>query len=140
MNSWVQLPALVRGSDAALLFARLATGIFLVDGVLDNILSGERMAEFVGFLSASGFAMPGFWAPFSVYTQFAIGIALILGLLIRWAALGLIVTFIVGIVMVHLNQSLREIWPALALVALGGVFATQGAGRWSLDALFGKRA
>lgn len=139
LRDWIDQPALARWNDIALLFTRLATGVFLVDGVLDNILSGERMAEFAGFLAANGFPMPGFWAPFSVYTQCAIGVGLILGLLTRWAALGLIVTFVVGIAMIHLNQSLREIWPALALVAIGGVLAAHGAGRWSLDARLARR-
>jgi putative oxidoreductase len=135
VSSKMQLPGLAQASDAAFFATRIATGIFLVDGVLDNVVSRDRMAEFVGFMGANGFPAPTLLAPFSVYTQCAIGLALIVGLLTRWAALGLIITFTVGIVMVHVNQSLREIWPALALVVIGLVSATHGAGRWSLDAL-----
>lgn len=136
MNHTLGEMNLDHGRDIALLLTRLATGIFLVDGVLDNIVNNERMVEFVGFLSANEFPVPSFWAPFSVYTQLAMGTALIVGYLTRWAALGLIVTFVIGIAMVHLNQSLREIWPALALVVIGAMLATHGGGRWSVDWLW----
>lgn len=135
MKRLPQLASFDHGRNAALFAMRVATGVFLIEGVLDNVLSAARMAEFAGFMTANGFPAATILAPFSVYTQFAIGVALIVGLLTRWAAMGLIATFVVGIAMVHLNQSLREIWPALALVVVGMVLATHGAGRWSLDAL-----
>ena len=134
-----RLTMLDRWRDAALLALRVATGVFLVDGVWDNVVIAGRMTEFAGFLGASGFAMPSFWAPFSVYTQLAFGLLLVLGLLTRWAGIGLIATFIVGIFVVHWQQSLREIWPALALVVIGAMLATHGAGLFSIDRLFERR-
>lgn len=139
-RDWLFLPALSQGADAALLATRLLTGAFLIHGVWDNIVSAERMAEFVGFLAASGFAMPELMAPLSVWAQFAIGIALILGLLTRWAGLLLAFNFVVGVVMVHWEQSFREWWPAIVLVALGLLFATIGAGRYAIDRHLEKRA
>lgn len=138
MNELLTLSVLDRWRDAALLALRIATGVFVVEGVSDNIASHARMAEFVGFLDASGFAMPAFWAPFSVWTQFVAGVLLIAGLATRWAGLMLVATFLVGIVMVHLSQSLREIWPALALIVIGAVAATHGGGRFALDALLNR--
>lgn len=132
-RNWLLLPSLAAGSDAALLATRLLTGAFLIHGVWDNIVSGERMAEFVGFLTASGFAMPELMAPLSVWAQLAIGIALILGLLTRWAGLLLAFNFIVGVTMVHWDQTFREWWPAIVLVALGLLFAAMGAGRYAVD-------
>jgi putative oxidoreductase len=132
-RNWLLLPSLAQGADAALLATRLLTGAFLIHGVWDNIVSAERMAEFVGFLTASGFAMPELMAPLSVWAQFAIGIALVLGLLTRWAGLLLAFNFIIGVVMVHWDQSFREWWPAIVLVALGLLFATIGAGRYAID-------
>ncbi|MCJ8157444.1 DoxX family protein [Sphingomonas sp. LaA6.9] len=133
------LEPLARFTDIALLALRLLTGAFLVHGVWDNIISAERMAEFTGFLTASGFVAPHFMAPLSVYAQFLIGIALILGLTTRWAGLLLAFNFIVGVVMVHWNQSFREWWPAIVLVGLGLLFATQGAGRYALDTILERR-
>lgn len=124
---------LAGGGDAALLFARALTGIFLIHGVWDNVTEPARMAEFVAFMRASGFPAPEFLAPFSVYTQLLAGVLLIPGLLTRLAGLIVAGTFIVGYLMVHLDQSFREGWPALALVAIGLIFATIGAGRYALD-------
>ena len=139
-RDWLLLPTFARGSDAALLATRLLTGAFLIHGVWDNIVSTERMGEFVDFLTANGFAMPELMAPLSVWAQFAIGIALILGLLTRWAGLLLAFNFIVAVIMVHWDQSFREWWPAIILVALGLLFATIGAGRHAIDRYLETRA
>ena len=93
------------------------------------------MAEFVGFMQASGFRAPGFWAPFSVNTQLAAWLLLIAGPPTRWAGLVVIGVVVVALRVVHRGRSLREWWPALSPVLLGGLFAAMGAGRWALDAL-----
>jgi putative oxidoreductase len=129
------LPELAKMGDLALLAARVATGVFLVHGVWDNVMDPARMAEFVGFMRASGFSAPGFWGPFAIYLQLAAGLMLIAGLLTRWAGLVIVGTFVVALWVVHWEQSLREWWPALSLVLLGAVFATVDAGRWALDRL-----
>ena len=139
-RDWLLLPIFARGSDAALLATRLLTGAFLIHGVWDNIVSTERMGEFVDFLTANGFAMSELMAPLSVWAQFAIGTSLILGLLTRWAGLLLAFNFIVGVAMVHWDQSFREWWPAIILVALGLLFATIGGGRYAIDRHLEKRA
>ena len=128
------LPGLRPHADLVWLLVRLLTGAFLIYGVWDNVTSAERMTEFVQFLRLNGFPSPELMAPLSVYVQLAIGVALIPGIFTRWAGLLLAFNFIVGVVMVHLNQSFREIWPAAVLVALGLMFATYGAGRYSIDA------
>lgn len=129
-----------RWRDAALALLRIATGTFIVDGVWDNIVSGERMTEFVKFMVSAQFPMPEFWAPFSVYTQFIAGLLIITGLFTRWGGLVLVATFLVGLIMVHWQQPLREMWPALALVLIGATLVTQGGGRWSVDALLTRNA
>jgi putative oxidoreductase len=53
--------------------------------------------------------------------------------LIRWAGVLLAFNFIVAVIMVHWDQSFREWWPAIILVALGLLFATIGAGRHAID-------
>jgi putative oxidoreductase len=131
----INLDIFDRWRDAAALVLRVATGAFIVDGVWDNIVSSERMTEFVKFMGSAQFPMPDFWAPFSVYTQFIAGLLIILGLFTRWGGLVLVATFLVGLIMVHWQQSLREMWPALALVVIGATLVTQGGGRWSLDTL-----
>lgn len=132
---WMTLPRLAAGTDLALLLLRLVTGAFLIHGVWDNIESAERMEEFVRFLRRFKFALPELMAPLSVWTQFAAGLGFVLGLATRWAGLLCIANFVVACLMVHFAQDFRGWWPALALVLIGAVLATAGAGRWSVDGL-----
>lgn len=133
------LPALARFSDLALLFLRLVVGSFLIYGVWDNIISGERMAEFVGFLTKFGFAAPGFMAPLSVWAQFLCGVAFILGIGSRWAGLICAFNFVVAIVMVDHHQGIRGSFPSAALVGIGLFLATYGPGLFALERLLVSR-
>ncbi len=127
------LTPLAKFADLALLLLRWVTGAFLVWQSHDNIFSAERMAEFEKFLVQFDFPLPGLMAPLCVYAQFLCGLALMLGLLTRWA--GLVTAFVMAVAvwMVHWPQDFVGWWPALILVFLGLLFATQGAGRYSLD-------
>ena len=137
---WLTLGFLRSFDGLALLALRLATGIFLIDGVWDNMTDPKRMQEFIDFMKGFGFRSPEFWAPFSVYSQFLAGILLIPGLLTRWAGAIVTITFIVALWMVHWDQALREWWPALALVTIGLVLMTRGAGRFAIDTAIEHRA
>jgi putative oxidoreductase len=127
------LTPLARLADLGLLLLRWVTGAFLVYQSHDNVLSAERMTEFEKFLTQFNFPLPGLMAPLCVWAQFLCGFALVLGLLTRWA--GLVTAFVMSVAvwMVHWTQDFVGWWPALILVFLGLLFATQGAGRYSLD-------
>jgi putative oxidoreductase len=127
------LPGLSRFSDLGLLALRVVVGAFLIWGVQDNIVSEERMQEFVRFCAANGFPAPQFMAPLSVYAQFICGALLIVGLFTRLAAIVMAVHFVVAVLMVHLQQDFRAQWPALNLVFLCAYFAVRGAGHWAAD-------
>ncbi len=133
------LTPLARSADLALLLLRWVTGAFLVWQSHDNIFSSERMAEFEKFLVQFDFPLPALMAPLCVYAQFLCGIAFILGLLTRWAGLVTVFVFIVAVWMVHWPQDFVGWWPALILIFLGLLFATRGAGRYSLDRLIERR-
>lgn len=135
MRDLLLLTPLKRGSDLALLLLRLVTGAFLVWQSHDNIFSAERMDEFVAFLTQFNFIMPEVMAPLCVYAQFLCGLAFVLGLLTRWAGVITTFVFVVAVWMVHWPQDFPGWWPALILVFLGILFATLGAGRYSVDAL-----
>ena len=128
------LPFLTRFDNVALLALRLMIGAFLIYGVWDNIVSAERMAEFVGFLTKFGFAWPEVMAPLSVWAQFLCGVAFILGLFTRWAGLVCAFNFIVAIAMVDYHGGIRGSFPAACLVFIGLYLATYGPGRFSADA------
>ena len=132
-STWLQLSFLRNGDDAAFLLLRLLIGAFLLHGVWDNIVSAERMQEFVGFLRANRFPYPELMAPLSVWAQFFCGVAFVVGALTRWAGIICAVNFAIACVMVHWQQDFRGWWPAAVLVAIGLVLATHGAGRYSVD-------
>lgn len=133
MHAWLTLGIMSRLEDYALLAMRLVTGSFIASGVWDNLTDPKRMHEFVEFMRANGFFLPEFWGPFSVYTQLGAALLIVAGLLTRWGGLILVATFVVALWMVHWPQALREQWPTLALIIIGGVLATRGPGRFSLD-------
>jgi putative oxidoreductase len=123
------------GTDVALLALRLFLGAFLIYGVWDNIVSAERMTEFVGFLSGLNCPLPELAAPVSVWAQFAVGVLLIPGLLTRWAGIILAINFIVAVALIApTGASFRDLYPPAILIFIGALFTTQGAGRLSADA------
>jgi putative oxidoreductase len=135
------LPGNERHADLGLLLLRWVTGAFLIYQSHDNVLSAERMGEFVKFLTQFNFIMPELMAPLSVYAQFAAGIAFILGFLTRWFGLITAFNFVVAVWMVHWNDPVPAIWPAAILIFLGLYFGLRGAGRYGVDALFeGRKA
>lgn len=121
-------------SDLSLFALRILTGAFLIWEMWFNISNAETMKLVVSYFADNGFYYPAFFAPLSAWAQFSIGIALVIGFLTRWAGLLLAFNFVVGVAMVHWNESFREWWPAVILVALGLHFAAAGGGRFALDA------
>ena len=139
MLQFLLLPGLRPFGDAALLLMRVAIGAFIVWGVWDNVVSPERMQEFIAFQRKFGFARPEFMAPLSVYGQLLMGLALIAGLFTRWTGLVFAFHFLVAIVMVDQHAGLRGSLPSMCLVLMGVYWATYGAGRYSLDAVLERR-
>jgi putative oxidoreductase len=137
--SLIETAGLNRLSNAVLLALRLYLGGFLIWGVWDNIVSPERMAEFVQFLTVIGSPAPELAAPVSVWAQFLVGVLLIPGLLTRWAGLLLAVNFLVAVALIGATQGVfadvtRELFGPMMCVLAGLVLATHGPGNLSLDA------
>jgi putative oxidoreductase len=139
MRDLLLLTPLARFADAGLLLLRWVTGAFLIYQSHDNVISGARMQEFVGFCRQFGIPYPEIAAPLSVYWQIAAGIGFVLGLLTRWLGLVTMFNFIVACWYVHWSQNFTGWWPALVLVFLGLYFGLRGAGRYSLDAVIARR-
>lgn len=112
---------------------RLTIAGILIYGTLDNVLSTERMLEFRDFLATNGFPLPQASAYGSVYAQFICGLLILVGLLTRWAALVMVVNFIVALAMVHIGLPFNINMAPLLMLA-GSVFLLfYGAGPLSLD-------
>jgi len=117
---------------------RIFIGSRLFYGVIDNVLSWERMLEFSAFLEANAFPLPVISAVTSVYVQFFGAIMVLIGYKIRFACFILVVNFIVALFFVHLkaNDTVEGMTPALAMMfgCLALVFT--GADKISLDGYF----
>jgi putative oxidoreductase len=99
-------------------------------------------AGVTGAFAGMGIPMPGLLGPFVALVEFFGGIAIVLGLLTRLAALGVGATMLVAILTVHLkagffNPSGVEF--PLSLLASAITLVITGAGAFSLDALLDKR-
>jgi putative oxidoreductase len=99
-----------------LLLLRLFAGLRLISGVVDNIVSREKMLEFAGFLQTFHFPVPVFSAVLSVYAQAIAGILLIISWKVRFAAILMIINFLTALVMVHRHDTIEQMTPALSLL------------------------
>jgi putative oxidoreductase len=121
-----------RHRDLGVLLLRIFIGIRLIYGVADNIVSWEHMLKFRDFLHQFGFPFPLASAMLSVYAQFLAGVLILLGLQIRYAALLMIVNFLVALLMVHFRDTFEGMTPALAILFSSILLLFQGAGKYSL--------
>ena len=119
----------------ALLLLRLAFGFRLIYGVIDNIVSWERMLEFKIFLTKMGFPFPLICAIASVYIQMLAGLSWLIGYKIKLMSLLMIGNFIVAIVGVHVlhKDSYLNTAPAIHLLVVAIVLYLLGGGRYGLD-------
>jgi putative oxidoreductase len=126
--------------EYGVIFIRLIVGFHLIYGTLDNVFSYARMQEFAAFLAAHNVPMPLFAAFLSAYAQFICGILFIVGAFTRYAALVMIVNFIVAIIIVHLGDAYPNKFPALMMLAASCFLFLHGPGALSVDAkLKGRR-
>jgi putative oxidoreductase len=120
-------------------FIRLIVGFHLVWNTMDNVFSFDRMLEFRDFLAQHGFPFPLFCAILSAYAQFVCGSLYVLGAGVRYAALVMIVNFIVALLMVHVGLPEQANFPPLMML-FGSLFLLfNGAGPLSVDRLLARR-
>ncbi len=118
------------------LLIRIPIGFHLIYGVQDNIFSWERMLEFEAFLKSFNVPIPLLAAHISVYAQFVCGILFILGWKTKWAAIAMIINFIIAIVLVHLNDSYSNTFPAIMMLCGSLFILLNGDGFVSIKKLF----
>ena len=123
----------VSRKDVGVLLLRLFVGVRLIYGVIDNVISWEHMIRFRDFLEQFNFPLPLVSAVVSVYAQLLAGLMFIVGWKIRWAAILMIINFLIALVMVHRGEKLEPMTPALAILFISILFLFQGAGKYSLD-------
>lgn len=124
-----------------ILLLRVFVGTRLFYGVIDNVLSWERMIEFSSFLEANQFPFPIISAIISVYVQLIGAIFILLGYKIRFASMLLIINFLVALLFVHIraNDTIELMTPALAMLFGCLTLLFTGADRISLEIYLGSR-
>lgn len=127
------LPFFKNHKDVGVLLLRIFIGGRLLYGVVNNIFDWKRMLEFRDFLQLFHFPIPLLSAIISVYAQAIAGILIVIGWKIRWAALVMIVNFIVALLMVHWGQTVEQMTPALAILFSNLLFLFTGSGKYSVD-------
>jgi putative oxidoreductase len=117
------------------LFIRISVGVHLIYGTQDNVLSWAQMLEFRDFLAQHGFPLPLVCAVASVAAQLLAGVAYVIGYQTRWAALLMVVNFLVAIFGVHVAQGhpYHATFPAIMMLAAALFLLLNGPGAWSLD-------
>ena len=130
-----------RQIDAGLTLLRIVLGLtFVMHGGQKLFVYG--FAGVTGAFGQMGIPMPGLLGPFVALVEFFGGIAIVLGLLTRLAALGIGGTMIVAILTVHLKAGFFN--PGgfefpLSLLASALTLVITGAGAYSLDAVLERR-
>jgi putative oxidoreductase len=127
--------------NAALAILRVIVGIiFVAHGAQKLFTYGLEGVS--GAFAGMGVPMPGIAGPAVAFLEFFGGIALILGLLTRLAALGLAATMLGALFMVHLAAGFfmpQGYEFVLALFGVAAALAVAGAGEYSLDAVIARR-
>lgn len=119
--------------DAGVLLLRIFVGLRLVYGVVDNVFSWKHMQAFEAFLEANHFPLPLYSAILSVYAQLVCGLMILTGFYIRAAALIMVVNFLIALIMVHRNDTVEGMTPALAMLFSSLLFVFYGAGKFALQ-------
>jgi putative oxidoreductase len=129
-NSWLNL-----NKHIGILLLRLFVGFRILYGVLDNVLSWNKMIEFSKFLNQNNFPFSLISAVTSVYFQFFCSILIIIGFKIRYATFILIINFLVALIFVHLkaNDTIEGMTPVLAMLFGCFTLLFTGADKISID-------
>ncbi|GBU10104.1 quinol oxidase [Gammaproteobacteria bacterium] len=139
MNTWIK-KILISRAGYGIMLSRIAIGIIFVahgSQKLFGAFGGDGLSETAMFLESLGISSSFFMAILVGSTEFFGGLALIIGLLVRPAALALVIAMLVAIFSVHINNGLflsnNGYEYALALLAVSLMILIEGAGRWSFD-------
>lgn len=139
MERFLKLDFFKKHEGYGAIFLRLIIGAFIIWGVQDNVLSREHMKEFADFLAARGVPYPIFAAFLSAYTQLVCGLSILLGAFVRLTAIPFIINFVAAIIIAHLGDTFRGMFPALLMIAAGFFFLFHGAGKISVDEFLERR-
>ena len=121
--------------DLGLTIVRIFAGIIIIPFGME-MFDAEAMSGYTKWLTDIGIPLPGFMAYVGKVAELVGGIFLILGLLTRLASVFLMITMAV-ITFVMSSGSITDM--TFLLLLLFAVYLFAGGGKYSVDALIGKK-
>lgn len=121
--------------DLAKLLLRISIGgVFVYHGAqkLFGAFGGHGIKGFTGYLQSMGMPFPALNAYLAGGAEFFCGVAVMLGFMARWAAIPLIITMVVAIVLVTGAKGFEGYEYNLVLIAALATIFFQGSGKWRL--------
>ncbi len=131
-----QVAPATKTADFALLLLRVGiAGMMLTHGLpkLQKLLAGST--EFASVFGLS----PTVSLALAVFAEVGCSVLLLFGLLTRTATVPLIITMLVAVLMVHGEDPFAKKEPALHYLLVYAALLFAGPGRYSLDAMLGRR-
>jgi putative oxidoreductase len=99
---------LTRGSN----ILRIVCGAFMFPHVAGKFVAGALSAGTVGFFAKAGFHPPEFWVVLAASAELLSGIALVLGICTRYAAIGAAVVLAIAAYALQIVNGFRWTWNA----------------------------
>jgi putative oxidoreductase len=135
-------PSLSHSAAWGIAVLRVIVGVvFLAHGAQKLFAFG--LVGLAGFLAQQGFPLPTLAAAVLIATELVGGLALLLGLFTRWAALPLAFAMLVAMLKVHFKAGFflpNGFEYTLTLLAATVALALAGSGRLALDAVWARRS
>jgi putative oxidoreductase len=129
------------GVDVGLLLMRVTIGLVLAAHGYQKVFSGGRIAGTAGWFDSIGMRPGRLHASVAAATEIGAGGLLTVGLLTSLAGAAFVATMLVAGFTVHRRNGffiVRSGWEYnLVLAVVGAALGTTGAGRYSLDNVFG---
>ncbi|MEX0798049.1 MAG: DoxX family protein [Bacteriovoracaceae bacterium] len=131
------VPSYPAAANLGLLIFRVYVGLTIA--FAHGIGKIPPQEQFVGMVEGMGFPMAYSFAWLAGLAEFAGGIAVALGLLTRFGALGLIVNFAVASLIFHSADPFQVKELAFTFLFCSILLCFTGAGKFSVDALINKK-
>ena len=134
---------LMKIQPLGLLVLRMLVGFafFWEHGLQQKLLAGDGWDWGQTWVAQMSGVAPDALLYVACWTEFLAGAALALGLLTRWASLGLLAVMLYAILKVHCGDAYKAMEMAIAYAGAALLFLTVGPGPISLDrVLFGREA